>query len=305
LSSNNISILALIKGVYHTWKNKFMWFNLYRQTFKNYYSVIFNQTRMNFPLTATLKNNQQLTLNSIDETALFALLTIHQNMNYDKKNDMLTVSLSSKFIRSSVRLFGIIQNTDTILAFSDNDGTYENLPLKDKTIIDIGACTGDTSIYFALKGAKKIIAVEPFPNNFKILKKNITENKFDELIIPILGACGYLKKEISINPNLHDGMRSILHEFSDGIKISTITLQDIIKDFDVSNAILKLDCEGCEYETILNSSSEILQTFTDIQIEYHNGYKNLEKKLLSVGFQVSHAVIDNMNRGHIHAKRKI
>ena len=282
-----------------------MWFNLYRQTFKNYYSVIFNQTRMNFPLTATLKNNQQLTLNSIDETALFALLTNHKNMNYDKKNDMLTVSLSSKFIRSSVRLFGIIQNTDTILAFSDNDGTYENLPLKDKTIIDIGACTGDTSIYFALKGAKKIIAVEPFPNNFKILKKNITENKFDELIIPILGACGYLKKEISINPNLHDGMRSILHEFSDGIKISTITLQDIIKDFDVSNAILKLDCEGCEYETILNSSSEILQTFTDIQIEYHNGYQNLEKKLLSVGFEVSHAVIDNMHRGHIHAKRKI
>jgi len=305
LSSNNISILALIKGVYHTWKNKFMWFNLYRQTFKNYSSVIFNQTRMNFPLTATLKNNQQLTLNSIDETALFALLTNHKNMNYDKKNDMLTVSLSSKFIRSSVRLFGIIQNTDTILAFSDNDGTYENLPLKDKTIIDIGACTGDTSIYFALKGAKKIIAVEPFPNNFKILKKNITENKFDELIIPILGACGYLKKEISINPNLHDGMRSILHEFSDGIKISTITLEDIIKDFDVSNAILKLDCEGCEYETILNSSSEILQTFTDIQIEYHNGYQNLEKKLLSVGFEVSHAVIDNMHRGHIHAKRKI
>jgi len=305
LACNNISPLGLIKGVYHTLKNKVMWFNLYRQTFKNYPSVIFNQTRMNFPLTAILKNNQQLKLNSIDETALFALLTIHQNMNYDKKNDMLTVSLSSKFIRSSVRLFGIIQNTDTILAFSDNDGTYENLPLKDKTIIDIGACTGDTSIYFALKGAKKIIAVEPFPTNFEILKKNIKENKFTEQIIPILGACGYLKKEILIDPNLHDGMRSILHEFPDGIKISAITLEDIIKDFDVSNAILKLDCEGCEYETILNSSSEILQKFTDIQIEYHNGYKNLEKKLLSVGFEVSHAVIDNMNRGHIHAKKNL
>ena len=144
-----------------------MWFNLYRQTFKNYYSVIFNQTRMNFPLTATLKNNQQLTLNSIDETALFALLTNHKNMNYDKKNDMLTVSLSSKFIRSSVRLFGIIQNTDTILAFSDNDGTYENLPLKDKTIIDVGACTGDTSIYFVLKGAKKLLLL----NLFQIILK--------------------------------------------------------------------------------------------------------------------------------------
>jgi len=305
LSCNNISLLGLIKGVYHTLKNKFMWFNLYRQTFKNYPSVIFNQTRMNFPLTAILKNNEQIKMNSIDETALFALLTNHKNMNYDKKNDMLTVSLSSKFIRSSVKLFGIIQNTDTILAFSDNDGTYENLPLKNKTIIDIGACTGDTSIYFALKGAKKIIAVEPFPNNFEILKKNIKENNLNESIIPILSACGYSKKEILIDPNLDDGMRSILHEFPDGMKISTISLKDIIKDFDVNDAILKLDCEGCEYETILNSSSEILQKFTDIQIEYHNGYKDLEKKLLSVNFEVSHAVIDNMNRGHIHAKRKI
>ena len=282
-----------------------MWFNLYRQTFKNYRSVVFNQIRMNFPLTAILKNNQQLEMNSIDETALFALLPNHKNMKYDKKNDMLTVSLSSKFIRSSVKLFGIIQNTDTILAFSDNDGTYENLPLKNKTIIDIGACTGDTSIYFALKGAKKIIAVEPFPNNFEILKKNIKENNLNESIIPILSACGYSKKEILIDPNLDDGMRSILHEFPDGMKISTISLKDIIKDFDVNDAILKLDCEGCEYETILNSSSEILQKFTDIQIEYHNGYKDLEKKLLSVNFEVSHAVIDNMNRGHIHAKRKI
>ena len=209
MSRNNISVFGLIRGVFYTCKNKIMWFNLYRQTFKNYRSVVFNQIRMNFPLTAILKNNEKIKMNSIDETALFALLTNHKNMNYNKKNDMLTVSLSSKFIRSSVKLFGIIQNTDTILAFSDNDGTYENLPLKNKTIIDIGACTGDTSIYFALKGAKKIIAVEPFPNNFEILKKNIQENKFDELIIPILGACGYSKKEILIDPNLHDGMRSI------------------------------------------------------------------------------------------------
>ena len=282
-----------------------MWFNLYRKSFKNYPSVIFNQTRTNFPLNAILKNGDQLIMNSIDETALFALLNSHKNMNYDRKIDMLTISLSSKFIRSSVKLFGIIQNTDTILAFSQSDGTYENLPLKDKTIIDIGACTGDTSIYFALKGAKKIIAVEPFPKNFEILKKNIEENHFNESIIPILAACGYSKKEILIDPNLHDGMRSVLREFSNGIKISTITLEEIIKDFDISNAILKLDCEGCEYETILNSSSEILQKFTDIQIEYHDGYKNLEEKLLSSGFEVSHAIIDNINRGHIHAKRKI
>lgn len=282
-----------------------MWFNLYRKTFKNYLSVIFNQTRINFPLTAILKNGEKLMMNSIDETALYALLTDHKNMNYDKKTDMLTISLSSEFIHPFVKLYGIIQNTDTILAFSPTDGTYKNLPLKNKIIIDIGACTGDTSIYFALKGAKKVIAVEPLPKNYEILKKNIEENNFSESITPILAACGDSKKEILIDPNLNDGMRSVLHEFPGGIKIPTITLQEIIKDFDTSDIILKLDCEGCEYETILKSSSVILRKFTDIQIEYHDGYKNLEEKLLSAGFEVSHAVIDNINRGHIHAKRKI
>lgn len=281
-----------------------MWFNLYRKTFRNYIYVIWNQTRINFPLDVILKNGKQLTLNSIDETALYALLSVHENMVYDEKIDMLTITLSSKFNRKSVKLFGIIQNTDTILAFSDTDGTYEKLPLAEKTIIDIGACTGDTSIYFVLKGAKKVIAVEPFPKNFEILEKNIRENQFDKSIIPILAACGSSKKEISIDPNQHHGMRSILHEYPNGMKISTITLDEIIKNFEINDAILKLDCEGCEYEIILNSTSAILQKFSDIQIEYHNGYKNLEEKLISSGFDVSHSIIDNINRGHIHANRK-
>ncbi|NQV76793.1 MAG: FkbM family methyltransferase [Lutibacter sp.] len=299
-----MSLFGTIEGFYYNWKNKFMWFNLYRKTFRNYPSVITNQSRTKFPLKAIFKNGKQLMMNSIDETALFALLTAHKNMTYDEKNDLLTISPSSEFNRSSVRLYGIIQNTDTLLAFSQNNSTYENLPLQDKTIIDIGACTGDTSIYFALKGAKKVIAVEPFPKNFEILEKNILENNFDNLIIPILAACGSSNKEISIDPNNHSGMRSILHEYPDGFKISMITLEQIIADYDVSNAILKLDCEGCEYEIILNSLPSILKKFTDIQIEYHDGYKNLEEKLLSVGFEVSHPIIDNVNRGHIHAKRK-
>lgn len=302
--NNNFSAFELIRGIFHYWKNKIKWFNLYRKTFRNYLPVILNQLRNKFPLKVIFKNGKQSLMHSIDETALYALLSIHEHMIYDEKSDMLTVSLPSEFNRPSVKLFGIIQNTDTILAFSNNDGTYEKLPLKNKTIVDIGACTGDTSIYFALKGAKKVIAIEPFPNNFKILKKNIHENQFDNLITPILAACDSSKKQISIDPDFHDGMRSVLHEFSEGIKISTITLEEIVKDFEISDAILKLDCEGCEYETILNCSSSILQKFSDIQIEYHNGYKNLEEKLISSGFEVSSTIVDNVNRGHIHAKRK-
>lgn len=243
-------------------------------------------------------------MKSIDETSIHALLTKHHNMTYDEKVDLLTVQLGSNFLFPSIRLFGIKQNTDTILAFSENTGTYENLSLKNKVIIDVGACTGDTSVYFALKGAKKVIAIEPFVKNFEILKKNIDENKLGDKIIPFLSACGSSNKEITIDPNFQSGMRSVLHESSTGIKIPMISLEEIVKKFDVDDAILKLDCEGCEYEIILNADNSILQHFTDIQVEYHNGYKNLRQKLLGAGFEVLNPIVDNINRGHIHAKNK-
>ena len=47
-----------------------------------------------------------------------------------------------------------------------------------------------------------------------------------------------------------------------------------------------MDCEGCEYDSILETANEILQKFSHIQIEYHYGYKNLKEKLESAGFSV-------------------
>ena len=63
-----------------------------------------------------------------------------------------------------------------------------------------------------------------------------------------------------------------------------------IKDtnqFNVDSAILKMDCEGCEYDSILDSPKEVLQKFDFIFIEYHYGYINLKEKLEQCGFEVS------------------
>ena len=48
-----------------------------------------------------------------------------------------------------------------------------------------------------------------------------------------------------------------------------------------------MDCEGCEYESIMATSDIILKKFSHIQIEYHSGYKNLKEKLERCGFKVS------------------
>jgi hypothetical protein len=40
---------------------------------------------------------------------------------------------------------------------------YGAIDVKDKIIVDLGSFIGDTPIYFALKGAKSVIALEPHP----------------------------------------------------------------------------------------------------------------------------------------------
>jgi methyltransferase FkbM-like protein len=52
--------------------------------------------------------------------------------------------------------------------------------------------------------------------------------------------------------------------------------------------ILKMDCEGCEYEVILSADEHTLQKFDLVMIEYHYGYgyKNLKQKLERSGFKV-------------------
>ncbi|MEM3256177.1 MAG: FkbM family methyltransferase, partial [Thermoplasmatales archaeon] len=50
---------------------------------------------------------------------------------------------------------------------------YSYLKVKDKIVIDIGAFIGDTAIYFAIKGARKVISLEPYPYIFNIARKNL------------------------------------------------------------------------------------------------------------------------------------
>ncbi len=38
---------------------------------------------------------------------------------------------------------------------------WDFLNVQDKSVLDIGAFVGDSSIYFILKGAKKVYAIEP------------------------------------------------------------------------------------------------------------------------------------------------
>jgi len=66
-------------------------------------------------------------------------------------------------------------------------GEYEPLGVEGRVVVDVGAFVGDSAIYFALKGARKVIAIEPHPSAFVEMLDNIKLNNMEGVIGP--GQC--------------------------------------------------------------------------------------------------------------------
>jgi len=155
-------------------------------------------------------------------------------------------------------------------------GNYEGIDVNGKVVIDVGAFVGDTAIYFLLKGAKKVIAIEPLPANYEELLDNIHLNGMEERIIPINAMVNSEHMIVEIPRNVPVSIRSSSidmykkHGISKLIDIESITLSDLINEHAINgdNAVLKMDCEGCEYDIILNDYEHV-KLFKEVIFEYH------------------------------------
>jgi FkbM family methyltransferase len=200
--------------------------------------------------------------------------------DYGSKLDKITLP------ESGLQFYNGISNGDLFNIFYEKD--YGFLPVKDRVVIDIGANIADSSIYFAMSGAKKVIALEPFPKNFEIGQKNIALNGFTDKIELLNAGCGAQSKDMILDASA-EGVGCQAMQSGSGSNIHFYTLQELVDKYNIdSPAVLKLDCEGCEYDIILSSSRTILDKFSHIQIEYHFGFRDLKKHMIGSSFAVSY-----------------
>lgn len=162
----------------------------------------------------------------------------------------------------------------------------EDFDLTNRTVVDIGASFGDTAIYFALKGAKKVYAFEPLPSAYKLAEENIRLNNLQDKCEIINAGVGWGKGAYSEDPKFEYIFYRDLPEYKGNKEIPIISLKDIVDKFEINEAILKVDCEGREYDIILNSPDELLRRFDHIVMEYHYGFESLRDKLRGAGFSV-------------------
>jgi FkbM family methyltransferase len=155
--------------------------------------------------------------------------------------------------------------------------------LRGRDVIDVGANVGDSTLYFILNGARKVIAVEPLPNVAKCAEENVRLSSATDKVKVINAA---LSDELVSVPCDYDLLSSRYFSTLKGsgtCKVPGVTLSDLINMVE-DPYLLKMDCEGCEVEAILGPERERLRTFEHIILETHpfiTGISN-EKLLTSL-----------------------
>jgi len=133
----------------------------------------------------------------------------------------------------------------TILEIFDY-GEYVLLDVKGKDIVDVGAFIGDSAIYFALRGARKVIAIEPYPGAYAEMLDNIKLNNMENVIIPINVGLASKPGKICIENVSIDDTSVTYHRPGDcSNTVPAITPSELISRFgiDPNDAVLKMDCQ--------------------------------------------------------------
>jgi len=273
----NLSLFDFILAYCNLIKNSGSSTFLHVKTYKNFYHVSKKIMKKDYPINSMLRNGKRVTINYYLQDILF-INEWDKYCRFDGNSLIIEKNLSPA-------IFNDWENNGD-LATIFFEGEYNFLSVEGNEVVDIGANIADSSIFFALKGAKKVIALEPFPKNFESAKKNIQLNNMDKKIDLILAGCGGKNDVMYVNIESKGVVKTLDKNEKNGLKIPILNLDKILERCKTESPLLKVDCEGCEYETILSTSRETLRRFGQIFIEYHFGYQNLKKKLESCGFRV-------------------
>jgi len=295
---NNVSVFHFVIGYCGKIFDEIKMVLQFKKHYKNYLHVIRKYRKREFPIEAVLTNGKSVDIKNRTEV-LFETSNAWRFFKID--GDHLIIK---KDDFNDTKFIDWIDNGDLIGVFINED--YKMLSVKDKIVLDIGANIGDSSVYFAKKGAQKVIAVEPFLRNFVSLKNNILINGMENKIIPIHSGCGGSTRIENIEDENARGIGLEIKNTGDK-QVQITALSTLLEELKGNRVILKMDCEGCEYDTIHNTPISDLGTIDEMILEYHDGYVNLKNRLERAGFHVNLKDVrttNGLSNGILFAKKR-
>ena len=163
-------------------------------------------------------------------------------------------------------------------------------------VIDIGAGIGEFAILTAREHpGSRVYAFEPFPESFGLLQENLGLNMVGN-VRAFQTAVGPRSGKMTLATTGEAVQHTTTSSTVSGSAAATITVQglsldDLFRATGVEHCdFLKMDCEGCEFQVLLNGSQTTLRKIDRICLEYHDGFTefshlDLVEYLQQHGFQ--------------------
>jgi FkbM family methyltransferase len=147
-------------------------------------------------------------------------------------------------------------------------------PQPDWTVIDIGAALGDFSVQCKRDfGVKRVIAVEPAPSANERLRENLNRNGAQDVEIvdkALDPKVTELWLDVSGPPLSMGTTKTQAH--TEQVRVEAITMTQLFEQLGIERCdLMKLDCEGAEFNLISDPDDPALAKTDRIVMEWHEG----------------------------------
>lgn len=239
-----------------------LWIN-FKHIAENYYSILLQR------IAATLHVSWMLNLSST---------IILRNGIHIAQNKVLDVSA----VPVTVEVWG----NETYATAGYPIGPHD-------TVIDIGANVGSFALYASTKTDGAVYAFEPLPENVDLIHKSISMNKISSITV-VPAAVSFDEGDIKLSLAHSNAMHSTIQRSSNSnisITVPAINIEKYCTTHNIQTIdYLKMDCEGGEYDIILNWSQSFAEKIKVMVLEYHDHpkymYRDLIQRLSEQGFAV-------------------
>jgi FkbM family methyltransferase len=181
-----------------------------------------------------------------------------------------------------------------------------------RTIVDVGANVGSFALYAAQSCPEaRIFCYEPEQQNFSLLKQNLQINRLEGRVAAfqcgVGSSSGRRKLAVGISQlaAFDDLRQSANYQLVDCTTLGDIRTAHRLESLD----LLKMNCEGAEYEILEACSNRDYEGILNIRLEYHNldtGSRNgesLRRRLEARGYRIERFTRRLADSGFIWATR--
>jgi FkbM family methyltransferase len=182
-------------------------------------------------------------------------------------------------------------------------------------IVDIGANLGAFSIWSAQQfPGTRVVAIEPDADLFPFLRANLDAFRANYVEI-VEAACGGTSGSATLYRRGHHSWNTLYttdnygNTFRPGPTVRVVPLDEVFRLHEIHKCfLLKLDCEGAEYEVLMKASLDTLSVVENIAMEYHiglnsQGPEELAAFLSQCGFNVQLRPPIDVEGGYMYASR--